>query len=1242
MIQKEKLDESAFASGPSPAGESSSLDPRDWDAFRNLGTDQLNKLVAHLEGAGDRPAWQPVPDSVKESLRAPLPLAPQGAEQVCEEIRESILPWCLGNTHPRFFGWVHGTGTAGGMLAEMYSGAINANLGGREHAPVYVERTVIDWCRQIFQFPESASGLLLSGTSMANLVALSIARNHHAPVDIREEGLLAIPQPMVVYTSADAHCSVRKAIEFLGLGRKNLRAIPVNSDHQIDLNALTEAIRTDREQGRLPFCVVGTVGTVDCAAIDDIDGLASICQEHGLWLHIDGAFGALAILSEEQRPLLKGIERADSLAFDFHKWLHVPYDAGCLLVRDGQIHRAAFATEANYLSEGLGAAAGAPWYCELGPELSRGFRALKVWFTIKEHGLRRLGQKIAENCLQAAFLRELVVGHPHLELLAPVRLNVVCFRYTCPHFSEADHDRFNSQLVHALQESGCAVPSTTRIRGRFAIRVNITNHRTRLDDLQVLMTAIDQTAERLVEQFPKEVTPKIIASFPVTLHKESAAEVRKNVEALRQQSDFQPLLKGVILKPSAQLSIPFRVNSDGTIDLDERRWECVETGAVLLRHALEIAALKRIDHETSPPATVLRALFACDTAMKYWRFHFPPVGALDETTSFLNQYFEAAPISLATADVAALKRLAERLLPLQSDEESLVEQLTPSDWRIIRERLKSCEIVGGPTEYLLTTGGDSRLEINPHLGFSKYGCRRAPSQELISFASSTATSITHQNLEECEQVRQQLTLSALRGELETTVAEIAGTLKRQILNSCGAIDLPGTEVLLCGSGTDAELFASCLTAMASDLPLTNVLIAPDETGSGVPIAAQGCHYDNQTPFGASVTRGESLLGGTDAVIEIVRISVRDLHGQLRSVQSLNREIEQAVQTAVERGNCLLHILAASKTGWQGPDRSLVQRLTSRYGSRLSVIVDACQLRQDRNVLREYLRAGYLLQVTGSKTFGGPPFSGALLIPKDHAAFFARIATRNVRFQDYAACIEWPDDWTLTQQTLNRDSNVGLLLRWSAAAREMRCFAAIPDHLKTTILNQLAHAISDLLSATPEAVPLDAHSAGRRNGVLASAWDQVQTIFSFRLKHVAQGNAESFLTPAEMKTLHRLLNTDLSFVPDLAECEETAALCKLIFQIGQPVELSQSLELPVSVLRICTGAHIVSRVTFDSSLGKTLTARGEGEQNRIRLLFQKMRLILKNWHSLQQFLPTEQNDLCLSQQNRQNLIVESIY
>src|SRR5882672_964723 len=377
--------------------------------------------------------------------------------------------------------------------------AMNANVGGRDHGAVHVERQVLSWCRQLFGFPEGASGLLVSGTSMATLIGLTVARNAAVGADVRTTGVAGVAGRLVGYTSSESHSSVKRAFEILGLGSNALRSIPVAADFRMDVDRLGEAIAGDREQGLTPFCVVATAGTVNTGAIDDLGAVADLCAGQGLWLHVDGAFGALAVMSDSLKPALAGIERADSLAFDFHKWMHVPYDAGCVLVRRGDLHHAAFAMHAPYLApQQRGLAGGEPWFCDFGPELSRGFRALKVWFALKEHGTRKLGQAIEDNCRLARDLGAQVAAHRDLELLAPVALNIVCFRLTQAGLAPADLDRLNTDIVADLQESGLAAPSTTRLGGRTAIRVNITNHRTRPADLTVLIDAILAIGHRRV------------------------------------------------------------------------------------------------------------------------------------------------------------------------------------------------------------------------------------------------------------------------------------------------------------------------------------------------------------------------------------------------------------------------------------------------------------------------------------------------------------------------------------------------------------------------------------------------------------------------------------------------------------------------------------------------------------------------------------------------------------------------
>lgn len=461
-----------------------SLDPQDWSEFRALAHRMLDEAIDGIANVRARPVWQPIPDEVREAVRTDVPREAIDLAEVYREFSEHVTPYATGNVHPGFMGWVHGGGTAVGMVAEMLAAGLNANLGGRDHMPIEVERQIVEWMRGLFGFPRGASGIFVTGTSMANLMAVLVARTSALGALARQHGIGNDGALLTAYASKAAHGCISRAMDIAGFGTDALRKIDVDADHRIDVAALRARIAIDREVGFKPFLVTASAGTVDIGAIDDLRALADLCREEGIWFHVDGAFGALAILSPELAPLLEGIELADSIALDFHKWGQVPYDAGFLLVRDGERHRQAFAQPVAYLSrEARGLAAGAVWPCDLGPDLSRGFRALKTWFTLKTFGTDRLGAVIARSCALARYLETRVLAEPRLELLAPVNLNIVCFRYRAS-------DAVNREIVADVQESGVAAPSSTTLDGKFAIRAAIVNHRTAETDVDALVSAV--------------------------------------------------------------------------------------------------------------------------------------------------------------------------------------------------------------------------------------------------------------------------------------------------------------------------------------------------------------------------------------------------------------------------------------------------------------------------------------------------------------------------------------------------------------------------------------------------------------------------------------------------------------------------------------------------------------------------------------------------------------------------------
>jgi aromatic-L-amino-acid/L-tryptophan decarboxylase len=469
-----------------------SLDPADWESFRALGHRMLDDMVTYLRTVRERKVWQAVPEEVRARLDEPVPWDPAPLETVYDQFTRDILPYPTGNIHPRFWGWVLGTGTPVGMLAELLASAMNPLVSGHDQGAAVLERRVIAWLAELLGFPPGTSGLLVSGASEANLLGLAVGRNARAGFDVRAEGLHGSGhQALMIYASEQTHGWITKACDLLGIGRRGLRWIPVAPDHTIRLEALARAVCEDRAAGRRPCCVVGNAGTVNVGATDDLAALAGFCHDEGLWFHVDGAFGALAALAPALAPAARGLERADSIGFDLHKWGYVPYEAGVILVRDEAAHRATFGERQSYLHDaGRGVARQPLYFADLGVQLSRGFRALKIWMSLKTQGAASWGRVIEQNVRQARHLADQVRRHEELELLAPVPLNIVCLRYRLPGLSDTELDGLNQAILIELQERGIAVPSSTRIDGRFAIRVAITNHRSRLEDFDLLVRSV--------------------------------------------------------------------------------------------------------------------------------------------------------------------------------------------------------------------------------------------------------------------------------------------------------------------------------------------------------------------------------------------------------------------------------------------------------------------------------------------------------------------------------------------------------------------------------------------------------------------------------------------------------------------------------------------------------------------------------------------------------------------------------
>ncbi len=489
----------------SPVPETT-LDPTDWAQVRALGQAMVADMVEYLRTVRDRPVWQPVPADVKSRLSSGLPRTGRALDDVYEAFKRDVLPFPTGNIHPRFWGWVMGTGSVTAMFADMLASGMNAHVAGYDQSAALVERQVLGWFKEVMGFPADASGVLVSGGTAANLNGLMAARVAKAGYDVRERGAFGGPQ-LTVYGSAETHNWIYKACEMMGLGRQAFRAVAVDADYRIDVAACGRAIAADRAAGLRPIAIIGSCGTVNTGAIDDLVSLRQLADEHDLWFHIDGAYGSLAALAPRGRALVEGQASADSLAFDLHKWAYLPYEAGVILTRspDAQLAtwRPAKAGGVEYLrSAEQGLSVDVTYFADRDLQLSRGFRALKVWMSLNEVGFDRMGDAIQSNIDEARYLERLIEETRDLELLAPVSLNVVCFRYLPAGMDSATADRLNARILTTLQVRGIAVPSQTVLGGRFAIRVCITNHRSRFSDFDLLVRAVREIGAELQSGSP--------------------------------------------------------------------------------------------------------------------------------------------------------------------------------------------------------------------------------------------------------------------------------------------------------------------------------------------------------------------------------------------------------------------------------------------------------------------------------------------------------------------------------------------------------------------------------------------------------------------------------------------------------------------------------------------------------------------------------------------------------------------
>jgi len=463
------------------------------DEIREWGNSITQFMIEYVGGLRDRPVYrQNSAREIRSGLDANLPIEGTDFDSLLKVFRDTIVPFSRQNAHPRMFGYVQSPGTPIGAFADLLASTLNANLTiwRSAPAPVELERLTIDWIRQILGLPAEARGLFVSGGSMANLAALAAARQRkHDSLD-----------PLRMYASSATHFSIIKAAALLGIGRENVQHVAVDERFRMRMDDLVAKINADLEAGYVPFCVVGNAGTVDTGAVDPLGDIREVANRFQLWMHVDGSYGAFAALAESAKNLFRGMEQANSIALDPHKWLYLPVDVGCVIYRDPETARAAFAHEAEY-TRMFGEEADEAFVCwDYGPELSRRFRALKVWMLLKGVGLDRLGAAIENNLACARHLESMVQASDDFEMLAPVELSIFCFRHVPAQLKNQSPeaiDAFNERLLVALQRDGSSYVSNTTLKGRFALRGCVLNYRTTLRDMEILLEDLRRVGKSL-------------------------------------------------------------------------------------------------------------------------------------------------------------------------------------------------------------------------------------------------------------------------------------------------------------------------------------------------------------------------------------------------------------------------------------------------------------------------------------------------------------------------------------------------------------------------------------------------------------------------------------------------------------------------------------------------------------------------------------------------------------------------
>jgi len=460
--------------------------------FQQIGHQVVDLLAEYFDHIEEKPVFPDVePQMLTELFAEPLPQAPSPAAKVLAEVEEKLLPYCTHVGHPGYMGLITPSPNPVGIIADFICSALNQNIGAYTVGPaaVAMERRTVRWLTDLVGYGPEAGGNLTSGGMMANFIGLKLARDWASGDRAQQYG---VHQSWAVYTSEERHVSVDKAVDAVGLGRTALRALPTDSEFRVRVDALESAIAEDRRRGILPLCIVGMFGTTNTGAVDPIRELRTIADRERMWLHADAAYGGGMLLSNESPMRDRGLELADSVTIDPHKWFYAPLDAGAVLVKDERRLTASFGMKPSYLTDELDHAKERYQYYVHGFEQSRRFRGLKVWMSFKRYGACQIGEWVDNNVRQAQHLYSLVASHPEFEAASNPPMSAICIRYCGADPDEAKSKELHAYVVRRIEQSGKFWISTTELKGKTWFRINPVNFRTRTEHMEQLLALLEQ------------------------------------------------------------------------------------------------------------------------------------------------------------------------------------------------------------------------------------------------------------------------------------------------------------------------------------------------------------------------------------------------------------------------------------------------------------------------------------------------------------------------------------------------------------------------------------------------------------------------------------------------------------------------------------------------------------------------------------------------------------------------------